>query len=111
MRAVVGSAVAGYYTRSGSYAVFANSSQPSFRSATTPPRKYRCIKHEVWREYSSGWRVVGLSACKYENTSGVVTWKWVGTHSPGIHYRVRARFLGDGLNHASSGKLIYFKFK
>ena len=111
VKAAVSSAIAGYYTRSGSYAIFPRGSEPSFRSATIPPRKYRCIRHEVWREYSTGWKVVGLSACKYENSQGVVTWKWVGSHPSGVHFRVRARFMGDGLNHANAGKLIYFKFK
>lgn len=111
VRAAVGSAIAGYYQRSGSYAVFGDSAQPIFRSATTPPRKYRCLKHEVWRKEGSTWKVVGLSSCKYENSQGVVTWKWVGHHSSGVHYRVRARFLGDGLNHANNGAFIYFTFK
>ncbi|MFL6174430.1 MAG: hypothetical protein ACJ716_16185 [Marmoricola sp.] len=111
VRAAVGSAIAGYYQQSGSYAVFARTAQPIFRSATTPPRKYRCIKHEVWRKEGSTWQVVGLSSCKYENSQGVVTWKWVGHHSSGTHYRVRARFLGDSLNHANNGAFIYFTFK
>ena len=111
VRAAVGSAVAGYYQKSGSYAVFAKGAQPSFRSGTTPARKYRCLKHEVWRESSSGWKVVSLSACKVENSSGVVTWQWTGTHPSGVHFRVRARFFGDSLNHANSGAFVYFRFK
>ena len=111
VRAVVGSDIVGYYQQSGSYAVFAKGSSPSFRSATLPPRKYRCLKHEIWRAYSSGWKVVSLSACKVENSQGVVTWQWAGTHPSGVHFRVRARFFGDSLNHANSGTFIYFRFK
>ncbi|RNL78350.1 hypothetical protein [Nocardioides marmorisolisilvae] len=111
VRAQLQSAIAGYYQQSGSYAVFATTAHPTFRSDTTPARKYRCIKHEVWRKESTTWKVVGLSACKYENSNGVVTWQWTGKHSSGVHYRVRARFFGDSLNHANSGKFIYFTFK
>jgi hypothetical protein len=111
VRADVGSAIAGYYQRSGSYAVFGKDAHPAFRSATTPARKYRCLKHEVWRKAGSTWKVQGLSACKYENSSGVVTWQWLGSHSSGVHYRVRARFFGDSLNHANNGAFIYFTFK
>jgi hypothetical protein len=111
VRVELGTAIMGYYQQSGSYAVFAKYAHPAFRSASSPARKYRCIKHEVWRNYSSTWKVVGLSACKYENTSGVVTWQWYGNHSSGVHYRVRARFFGDSLNHANNGAFIYFRFK
>lgn len=111
VKAAVESAIAGYYQRSGSYALFAKGSQPTFRSDTTPPRKYRCIRHEVWTKHTSGWRVTLLSPCKRENSQGVVAWQWTGTHTSGVHYRVRARFPGDSLNHANAGAFIYFSFK
>jgi len=111
VKAAIGSAISGYYQRSGSYAYFAKGSQPTFRSATTPPRKYRCLQHEVWTKHTSGWRVTLLSPCKRENAQGVVAWQWTGTHTSRVHYRVRARFFGDNLNHANSGAFIYFSFK
>ena len=110
VRAAVGIAIAGYYQRSGSYAVFAHGSSPTFRSATVPPRLYRCIRHEVWRRSSSGWIKIGTSPCKSENSQGYVNWTWAGAHSSSYHYRVRARFLGDSWNHANSSKYIYFRF-
>jgi len=110
VKAAVAIAIGGYYQRDGYYAVFAPGTQPVFQSATTPARTGRCIRHEVWRRSSSGWKTVGLSACKYENSQGAVTWRWAGTHPSGVHFRVRAKFLGDHLNHANASKYIYFRF-
>jgi hypothetical protein len=111
VQAAIGSAIGGYYQRSGAYAVFAKGTEPVFRSATTPAHAGRCIKHEVWRHYASGWKPILLSACKLENTQGAVTWRWVGTHGSGVNFRVRAKFPGDRLNHPNAGKFIYFRFK
>jgi hypothetical protein len=111
VRAAIGSAISGYFTRSGSWAVFAKGTEPVFRSATTPARYMRCIKHEVWRHYSSGWKVILLTPCKWESSTGQVTWRWTGTHPSGVYFRVRAKFPGDGLNHPNSGKFIYFRFR
>ena len=106
-----GRAIGGYYQRSGSYALFARGSEPVFRSATTPAHAGRCIRHEVWRQYASGWKPILLSSCKLENAQGGVSWRWVGTHGSGVNFRVRAKFLGDRLNHPNAGKFIYFRFK
>lgn len=111
VQAAIGSAIGGYYQRSGSYALFPKGSEPVFRSATTPPHAGRCIRHEVWRQYASGWKPVLLSGCKLENAQGAVTWRWTGTHGSGVNFRVRAKFLGDRLNHANAGKFIYFRLK
>lgn len=111
VQVAIGSAVGGYYQRSGSYAVFAKGTEPVFRSATTPAHAGRCIRHEVWRQYASGWKPILLSSCKLENSQGVVSWRWVGTHGSGVNFRVRAKFLGDRLNHANAGKFLYFRFK
>lgn len=110
VRAKVAITISGYYHRSGSWAVFPAGTQPTFVSGTTPSHYGRCLKHEVWKHYSSGWRVILLSACKWENGQGVVSWKWTGNHSAGGYYRVRAKFPGDHLNHPNSSAFIYFKF-
>ena len=111
VQAAVGSAIGGYYQRSGSYALFARGTEPVFRSATTPAHEGRCLRHEVWRQYASGWKPILLSACKLENAQGTVTWRWVGAHGSGVNFRVRAKFLGDRLNHPNAGRFIYFRFK
>lgn len=111
VQAAVGSAIGSYYTRSGSYAVFPKGYQPAFRSATVPAHAGRCLRHEVWRQYASGWKPILLSSCKAEDSQGSVTWTWVGTHGSGVNFRVRAKFLGDRLNHANAGRFIYFRFK
>jgi hypothetical protein len=110
VQAAIGSTIGGYYQRSGSYAIFAKGTEPVFRSATKPAHAGRCIKHEVWRQYASGWKPILLSSCKQENTQGSVTWRWLGTHGSGVNFRVRAKFLGDRLNHPNAGKFIYFRF-
>lgn len=111
VQAAIGSSVAGYFRRSGSYVVFAKGAEPVFRSRTNPPHAGRCIKHEVWRQYASGWKPILLSSCKLENTQGAVTWRWLGTHGTGVNFRVRAKFLGDRLNHPNAGRFIYFRFQ
>lgn len=111
VQAKVSSVVGGYFQRSGSYVIFAKGAEPVFRSATIPAHAGRCIKHEVWRQYASGWKPILLSSCKLENSQGWVTWRWLGTHGSGVNFRVRAKFLGDRLNHPNAGRFIYFRFK
>jgi hypothetical protein len=102
----------GYYTKSGSYAVYSKGYSPKFRSASYPgfPGK-RCLRHQVQRRYASGWKTVSTSACKVEGKQGRVDWQWAGRHASGVKFRVRVTFAGDSVNKANVGRAFYFRFR
>ncbi len=112
VRAAIGTQAFGYHGTSGRYSVYPRGNSPKFRSATVPalPGK-RCLRHEVQRRYSSGWRTVKTSACLIEQTQGRVDWTWTHKHPSGVNFRVRATFAGDAINHANNSAWLYFKFR
>ncbi len=112
VRAQMGTQAFGYHGTSGRYSVYPRGSSPKFRSATLPalPGK-RCLRHEVQRRYSSGWRTVKTSACLTEQTQGRVDWTWKHSHPSGVNFRVRATFAGDAINRSNSSAWLYFKFR
>lgn len=112
VRAEMGTQAFGYHGTSGRYSVYPHGSSPKFRSATVPalPGK-RCLRHQVQRRYSSGWRTVKTSACLTEQTQGRVDWTWTHSHPSGVNFRVRATFAGDAINRANNSSWLYFKFR
>ncbi len=112
VRAEMGTQAFGYHATSGRYSVYPHGSSPKFRSATVPalPGK-RCLRHQVQRRYSSGWRTVKTSACLTEQTQGRVDWTWTHSHPSGVNFRVRATFAGDAINRANNSSWLYFKFR
>lgn len=101
-----------YYTSSGGTAVFARGSAPKFRSLPTPATPgYRCLRHQVQRKYSSGWRTVKTSGCVVEGKQGRVDWRWTGRHPSRVLFRVRGVFAGDAVNASSTGTWLRFRFR
>lgn len=98
------------YRKSGGKVVFARGSAPSFRSAVYPRRRSMCLRHEVQRKKSQGWRRVKLSGCEAINSKGRVDWRWAGRHPAGPRFRVRAKFAGDQRNARGAGTWSYFRF-
>jgi len=104
-------AKSGFLGYSGSYAVYAKGAKPVFRSYdSTGKVATRCLRHEVQRRYSAGWKPVFTSACRAE-TSSHVDWKWLGKHPSKVKFRVRATFAGDAWNKPGHGAWRYFRFR
>lgn len=100
------------YVLSGNYAVISRRTGPQFRSSSFPKRPHEmCLRHQVQRYRTGAWRAVTTSACRLEDSNGVVIWTWVGTHPAGVRFRIRALFPGDSKNVAGPGTWLYFRFR
>jgi len=98
--------------RSGKYQVYGRGASPTIRSTFYPSKSLgRCLKHQVQRHYSSGWKTVRTSSCKGPNSKGQVSWTWSGKHASGVKYRVRAKFAGDRLNRANASAWVGVRFR
>ena len=98
--------------RSGKYQYYGRGTSPTIRSTFYPSKSLgRCLKHQVQRHYSSGWKTVRTSSCKAPNAKGQVSWTWTGKHASGVKFRVRAKFAGDRLNKAASSAWVGVRFR
>lgn len=100
------------YLLSGRYHLIKAGTAPLFRSTSYPKRPGQmCLRHEVQRLRSVGWRTVHLSRCRLENTKGQVSWAWKGAHPKRVSFRVRGVFPGDSRNIPGPGSWTYFRFR
>lgn len=96
---------------SGRYAIYSRGTNPLFDSTSEPARPGTCLRHQVQQYRSGSWRTVTTSGCIDQSDTGRVPWRYRGTHPTHIDHRVRAVFVGDGLNLPSTGPWTYFRFR
>jgi len=111
-RAMLNSAVVKpAYTKSGSYRIFKRASNPITKTWVSPKNKGACVKYTVQAYKSGKWRTVTSSACRTVNSSSEVAFKWTGSRSTGVKYRVRATLAPTTLNAKSHSNWAYFRFR
>lgn len=100
------------YTKVVAYDVMRRGVSPVFRSGTYPKRPGQmCLRHQLQRYRDGAWRAKLVTACRVEDSTGRVSWKWAGSHPSRVRFRVRATFPGDARNLAGSGPWLYFRFR
>ena len=97
--------------RTNGWAVYRTSSDPVFAARTSPARPGACLRFQVQRQTSAGWRTVQTSACRSLDDASRTRWRFTGTRRTQVGYRVRARFAGDDLNLASTAPWARFRFR
>lgn len=111
-RAMLNSAVVKpAYTKSGSYRILNRKSNPITKTWVSPKNKGACVKYTVQAYKSGKWRTVTSSACRTVNSAGEVAFKWTGSRSTGVKYRVRATLAPTTLNAKSYSNWAYFRFR
>jgi hypothetical protein len=97
--------------RRNGWAIYRRSSDPAFNARTTPPRPGTCLRFEVQKKTSGGWRTTATSACRTLDDAGRTRWRFDGRRQTKVGYRVRTRFAGDELNLASTSPWALFRFR
>jgi len=112
VRPAMGTGPGGKYGWSGRYVVYPHAAKPLFTSQSYPKRPGQmCLRHQVQRLRAGAWRTVKTSGCRLENSKGLVSWRWTGTHPSKVRFRVRATFGGDARNIAGTGTWLYFRLR
>ncbi len=97
--------------RDGTVAVYSRSTDPVFRTTSSPARTGACMRQEVQRRVDGGWRAVATSTCRLQDSAGVSQWRFTAGRTPGRLYRVRSAFAGDSRNLATRGPWTAFRFR
>jgi len=93
-------------------AIFRAGANPRFRTTSMPVAPGSCIRHEVQRWLGGGrWSAVTRSGCLFENSAGVVVWRFTRPHAAGQTYRVRGAWAGDAIHPAGRSSWRLFAFR